>query len=257
MQGELLQALTVQAYCRVPVSSQPRKYTDTYADCVLCNLLWRFRPGDAQQLPAVFVRSCLLLLLHTAANWLTWQQSPAGQEAEQEEAAAAAVQDILQMACCVLGPEKYLAATMHVWGQHQQHMQHQHQVQAGSAVAAAMLPVLCGCAPLLDQPDVELLSPWQQQQLAAALTRIAAEPAGLRLHAAVLMAAAISLPVGGSGSSSSAAASEAAAGDADEEAEVASQQQQQRPAQRWSKRDSKVGCARAAWMHMYVHGVIH
>jgi hypothetical protein len=137
---------------------------------------------------------------------------------------------------------------MHVWGQHQQHTQHQHQVQAGSAVAAAMLPVLCGCAPLLDQPDVELLSPWQQQQLAAALTRIVAEPAGLRLHAAVLMAAAISSPVGGSGSSSSsAAASEAAAGDADEEAEVASQQQQQQqhPAQRWSKRDSKVGCVAA------------
>jgi hypothetical protein len=216
---------------------------------VSCHLLCLFCPGDAQQLPAVFVRSCLLLLLHTAANWLTWQQTPEGQEAVQDEAAAAAVQDILQMACCVLGPEKYLAAMMHVWGQHQQHAQHQHQVQAGSAVAAAMLPVLCGCAPLLDQPDVELLSPWQQQQLAAALTRIAAEPAGLRLHAAVLMAAAISSPVGGSGSSSSsAAASEAAAaGDADEEAEVASQQQQQQqhPAQRWSKRDSKVGSAGA------------
>jgi hypothetical protein len=192
----------------------------------------------------VFVRSCLLLLLHTAANWLTWQQSSEGQEAVQDEAAAAAVQDVLQMSCCVLGPDKYLAAMMHVWGQHQQHPQHQHQVQAGAAVAAAMLPVLCGCAPLLDQPDVELLSPWQQQQLAAALQRIAAQPAGLRLHAAVLMAAAISLPMGASGSSAAGAstAAAAAAAAADEDAEVASQQQQQQqhPAQAWSKRDSKV-----------------
>jgi hypothetical protein len=196
--------------------------------------------GDAQQLPAVFVRSCLLLLLHTAANWLAWQQSIEGQEALQEEAAAAAVQDVLQMACCVLGPDKYLAAMMHVWGQHQQHQQHQHQVQAGAAVAAAMLPVLCGCAPLLDQPDVELLSPWQQQQLADALGRIAAQPAGLRLHAAVLMAAAISSPGGVSGSSTAGAEAAAAAIAADEDAEVVSQQQQQQPSQAWSKRDGRV-----------------
>lgn len=146
--------------------------------------------GDSNQPPPIaFVRTCLMLLLHTAANWLHWQQDPSSLQALEDEAASTAVRDLFHMACTVLGPERYLAAATYVWqGSQQEQQQPQTQLQrVGSG--GSQLNSIPG---LIDQPDCDMLPSWQQQQLQQALNNIVSAPAELRLHTAVLLAAAAS-----------------------------------------------------------------
>lgn len=154
--------------------------------CSLCSA------GDTglQPVSVHLIRSCLLLLIHTAANWLLWQQDPSCMMALEDEATTVIIQGVCQLTCQVVGADRYLAAVAYVWGgATQEHQQH-----------SALLPLQrCGSkgwdagiiSGLLNQADLGTLPVWQQQQLQAALESIAAEPGGVRLQTAVLLAAAV------------------------------------------------------------------
>jgi len=89
-----------------------------------------FCAGDAAgQVVAGWRRSCRLLLLHTAANYLAWCQAGEGSRALQQEGVTDIVQDVLQMTCRVLGLQEYLTAVSYVWKQHHRRAEQQQQQQ--------------------------------------------------------------------------------------------------------------------------------
>lgn len=120
------------------------------------------------RLPAAVVHTCQLLLLHTAANWLSCVHSSEGAAALETEEASAAVHDVFNVISSIVGPRQYLSTVMHVW-----------QGQAPQQIVSALVP-----------GAQESLPAWQLQQLQQAVTGITAAPHGLRLQGAVVMAAA-------------------------------------------------------------------